>query len=535
MSFQFKKSVLATALMAGVLHSAISQAAVFSVDSSTATTGVMNLGATYLSGGVLSNPSALTTGNNSYDYAVVYFQPTASSASFIFGQSSAPVDTVMIVYSGFFNPNTPGQGALAGDDDSGGSLMPKVTLSVVGGQIYSLVISTYNPAAGLGLPLSFYTSGDGVFYAAPPAASGGVLSSANLMGNNPAANGAQVIDATPELLALFSGLNSDQQRSDAASQTLPLLAGATTNAIGSSLSAINGVVQARQESTSGLSSGDPALSGEHFWMKGFGSWADQNARNGVAGFNADSKGLALGLDAVVSDTTRLGVAFAYARTNVDSDSNIAPQDAQIDTYQLIGYGSYALSELTELNFQLDVGQNRTESTRHLPFAGASAKANYDGYSAHAGLGIDHDLRLSEQLVFVPSARVDYTWIGNESYQEKGAGLLNLDVDSQDTESLVFSLDGKLDYALAETTVLSVNLGGGYDAINETASITSAYAGAPGAAFSTRGLDLEPWLARAGLGLTHTLDNGTEVSLRYDTEARSDFTNQGASLKARWAF
>ena len=67
------------------------------------------------------------------------------------------------------------------------------------------------------------------------------------------------------------------------------------------------------------------------------------------------------------------------------------------------------------------------------------------------------------------------------------------------------------------------------------AIASTYAGAPGAAFKTTGMDLEPWLARAGLGLSHTLPSGTEVSLRYDAEVRSDFTNQGASLKARWAF
>jgi uncharacterized protein with beta-barrel porin domain len=84
-------------------------------------------------------------------------------------------------------------------------------------------------------------------------------------------------------------------------------------------------------------------------------------------------------------------------------------------------------------------------------------------------------------------------------------------------------------------VLSANLGAGYDVIDEDSSITSTYAGAPGAAFKTPGMDMEPWLARAGLGLTHTLANGTEVGLRYDAEARSDFTNQGASIKARWAF
>ena len=54
-------------------------------------------------------------------------------------------------------------------------------------------------------------------------------------------------------------------------------------------------------------------------------------------------------------------------------------------------------------------------------------------------------------------------------------------------------------------------------------------------FTTYGLDAEPWSARAGVGLTHTTANGTEITLRYDAEHREAFLNQTASLKARWAF
>lgn len=371
--------------------------------------------------------------------------------------------------------------------------------------------------------------------------SSSVLDSVINTGNSPARGAAGVLDEAigndpdGELAGYFVGLSSEQEVSDAVTQTLPTVAGNTSNAIGNTLSGINRVIQARQGDNSGLSSGDAPLSEKNLWIKTFGSWADQDEREGISGFDADTQGLAIGADAAVSDNTRLGLAFAYAQTNLDNDSNIAPQSADIDTFQLIGYGSYALAPDTELNFQLDGGQNRTDSKRNMPFADATAKADFDGYNVHAGVGIGHSMRLSEQLTFVPSARADYTWIESESYHEKGAGALNLDVDSNDAEELLLSVDGKLDYSLSEATVLSANLGAGYDVIDEDSSITSTYAGASGAAFKTPGLDLEPWLARAGLGLSHTLASGTEVSLRYDAEARSDFTNQGASLKARWAF
>ena len=371
--------------------------------------------------------------------------------------------------------------------------------------------------------------------------SSSVLDSVINTGNSPARGAAGVLDEAigndpdGELAGYFVGLSSEQEVSDAVTQTLPTVAGNTSNAIGNTLSGINRVIQARQGDNSGLSSGDAPLSEKNLWIKTFGSWADQDEREGISGFDADTQGLAIGADAAVSDNTRLGLAFAYAQINLDNDSNIAPQSADIDTFQLIGYGSYALAPNTELNFQLDGGQNRTDSKRNMPFADATAKADFDGYNVHAGVGIGHSMRLSEQLTFVPSARADYTWIESESYREKGAGALNLDVDSNDAEELLLSVDGKVEYSLSDATVVSANLGAGYDVIDEDSSITSTYAGASGAAFKTPGLDLEPWLARAGFGLSHTLASGTEVSLRYDAEARSDFTNQGASLKARWAF
>lgn len=361
------------------------------------------------------------------------------------------------------------------------------------------------------------------------------------LGNNPAGPAARVLDQTfaqnptGALASHFVSLTTEQQVSDAVTQTLPLLTGGTHTATSSTLSGINRVVQARQDSNSGLSSGDAPVAQENLWIKTFGSWADQSERSGISGYDANTQGLAIGVDGALSEQARLGVAFAYANTNVDSDSRVAPQDAQIDTFQLIGYGSYALAPDTELNFQVDAGQNRNQGKRHMPFADATAKADYDSYSAHAGLGLGHTLRFTDTLTFVPSVRADYTWIGDEAYHEKGAGALNLNVDRRDAEELIFSVDGKLNYNLGGNTVLSANLGAGYDVINETTSISSTYAGSPAAAFTTRGLDPSPWLGRAGLGLSHTLENGTEVSVRYDAESRSDYLNQGASIKARWAF
>lgn len=370
--------------------------------------------------------------------------------------------------------------------------------------------------------------------------SASVLDSVRSTGNTPAHGAAatldQIIANNPngELAGHFVGLSTRQQVSNAVSSTQPTAAGSAGTATNSVLSGINRVIQARQENNRGLSSGS-ATADSNLWMKAFGAWANQGQRSGISGYDADTNGFAIGADTAVNNQSRLGLAFAYAKTKVDNTSSIAPQNVQIDTFQLIGYGSHALTSDTELNVQLDFGQNRNQSKRYMPFANANAKATYDGYNAHLGLGIGHSMQLSERLTFIPSARTDYTWIGTQSYRETGAGALNLKVASNDAEQLLVSFDGKFNYKWNDTTVVSANLGAGYDLIGGRTSLTSAYAGEPGAVFKTPGMEMERWVVRSGLGLAHSLASGTEISLRYDVETRSGFLSQGASVKARWVF
>ena len=368
-----------------------------------------------------------------------------------------------------------------------------------------------------------------------------VLTSVNNMGNTPAVDAATVLDTiiaadpTGPIGSLFVGFSTEQQVSNAVTQTLPLLTGGNQVAASAALTGINRVIQARIESNRGLSSGDGFYGDKKLWMKPFGSWADQDNRNGVSGFEAKTAGLAFGADATVSDKTRLGLSFAYAKAGVDGNSKIAPNSANVDVYQLVGYGSHSLEADKELNFQVGIGQNQNHGKRDLLAFGTRAKGDFKSLTATAGIGYGQTFKLSEQTGFTPSVRADYTWIKDDGYTEKGAGALNLRVKGRDTDELILAVDGKLTHEIAKGTTVTANLGLGYDALNRESSITAAYTGAPTAAFTTKGLDPSPWLVRGGLGVVSNTQGGMEVSARYDVEHREDFLNQTASVKVRWAF
>ncbi|MBR9882454.1 MAG: autotransporter outer membrane beta-barrel domain-containing protein [Oceanospirillales bacterium] len=344
-----------------------------------------------------------------------------------------------------------------------------------------------------------------------------------------------MIDSSSDLQALFGGFSSEGEISAAVSQTLPVLTGAGSMAARTTLYGINNAVGARQRANLGLSSGDAMLSDKHFWIKPFGTWTEQDDRKGVSGYDAKTGGLVLGLDSSINDLTRLGLAFAYANTNVDSNSSVAPQSLDIDSYQLIGYGSYALDANTDLTFQADFGQNQNQGKRVITFTNSAADSDYDSYTAHLGAGVAHTYAINDANRAIATVKADYTWIKDESYTESGAGLLNLDVESNTTEALVAGVEGQLIHTLNPSTELNAKLGVGYDLINDQASITSSFAGAPGAQFTTEGLDPNPWIANAGFGMFHTADNGAEISANYDAEYRSDYLSQTASLKLRVAF
>lgn len=325
----------------------------------------------------------------------------------------------------------------------------------------------------------------------------------------------------------------------AVAQTLPLISG--NHAVQGTLSSFQKVVQNQMQgngNTTGLSSGD-ALSNKNAWGKVFGSRAEQDDRSGAAGFKADTWGLALGADAQVAQGARFGVAYAYAKTSVNGNTELngSAQRANIGSHIVALYGSKDIGDNRTFSFQGDLGVSNNESTRHIDFGGLNrtARADYRTYSAHVGAAISQAFALNEKTTLTPTLRADYTWLKSQGYTENGADALNLAVGSNKAEAFVIGADGYLQHRFSNTSRLDANLGIGYDAINERGNIISTYAGAPGQAFVTTGIDHSPWLVRGGIGYSMLAANSTEVSFRYDAEGRSEYLNHTASVRAKWAF
>ena len=347
--------------------------------------------------------------------------------------------------------------------------------------------------------------------------------------------------AMDPLLDALYGLDSVDELKDVATRLAPSLSDGMNRTAASVIGDVNRIINSRQFANRGQSSGDSFYGDRYFWFKPFGSYAKQGEHSDVMGYNANSYGLVFGVDGEISDTTRIGGAFAYATSNVDGESSTVKQSGDVDSYLLTAYGSHSLDAVTNVNFQAGYGVQRNDSKRVIAVGGlwalptSTATADYNGWSANLGVGVERAYAINQSTTFIPSVRADYIKVHNDGYNEKGAGVLNLDVGSSKAESLVLGVDGKFDFAIDETSKITANLGIGYDVLNDQGSVTSAFVGG-GGAFTTDGTDQSPWVYRGGLGYVMSKTKSLELSVRYDIEGRSsDFTNQTGSLNLRMPF
>jgi hypothetical protein len=224
----------------------------------------------------------------------------------------------------------------------------------------------------------------------------------------------------------------------------------------------------------------------------------------------------------------LGFAFTYSDVNTDGNSLVAPHQADISLYQFVGYGSSRLGNNMALDYQMGVGQNKTKGVRNIVLAGLTAASAYAGKVSTAGMGLTRLYTLSESTAFVPSVRADYTHIRDAGYTETGAEELNLIVKRRAAEQLLVALDAKVDHNLNSDVKLTFNAGFGYDTLAKQSAITAAFAGAPGASFTTTGMKPAPWIRRLGVGVSSKAGNGPDFCARLDAENRKGFSNQTAS-------
>jgi outer membrane autotransporter protein len=246
--------------------------------------------------------------------------------------------------------------------------------------------------------------------------------------------------------------------------------------------------------------------------------------------------MVFGVDTEVTNATRVGASFTYARTSIDGDGDGNAQN-DIDSYQVTAYGDYT-TETYYIEGAVGVARNESKSARIIDTAGLNraATGEYTGEQYMVSLKGGAPISLGGSAFVTPTAGLSYTHVTNDSYTETGAGSLNLTVNPGDVDALVASLGAKVHTRIKQGLghiVPTARFGLSYDLIGDEATASSTYQGG-GTAFATTGSKVEQFGATIGAGLSY--DTGySSLGINLDFEHKSDFQSATATLEARFKF
>ena len=333
------------------------------------------------------------------------------------------------------------------------------------------------------------------------------------------------LDEQDPVFQAFANASTDAELARLSETLSPDVSRGVLHAATNSQTLVSGVINDRS-SRARPATGAPE---KGVWLQALSSDANQDERRGVAGYDADSHGIAVGADGQLNADTTLGLAYSYLDTDVKSDLG---NKTKVTGHALTLYSNW-VHDNWFVDSSLMYGWNDNESKRHI--AGTQAKADYDsdvfGVSALAG----YSLRLMPDVVLEPQVGARYANVGMDAYREKGSSA-SLNVGSQRYEVGEMGVGARLAAAFdvgSGSLEPEAKLMAWHDFIGDKVSTTSAFV-LGGESSVSRGTTPVRDSYELGLGANYRM-GAWSVGGSYNYLTSSGFDADSFTAKVRYAF
>lgn len=253
------------------------------------------------------------------------------------------------------------------------------------------------------------------------------------------------------------------------------------------------------------------------FVKGNAVYGDQKDTPDATGYNFTSTGVTMGSDYRFTGNFIAGLMLGIntARANVDSMGS----KVKMNGYTLGTYGTYYDNGFY-IDGSISYGLTDYDNTRRIVFPGLdrTATSSPDGKQITAYGGTGYDLRKNNWII-TPNVSFQYVKLGIDSYTEKGAGAINLDVDRQNTESLQGNIGARLSYTWqtdAAVIMPGIRASYGYEFLRGSQNITSRLAQGS-SPFSIETMAPDRNILSLGAGITAFTVRDMSVYINYDVQ------------------
>ena len=170
---------------------------------------------------------------------------------------------------------------------------------------------------------------------------------------------------------------------------------------------------------------------------------DRQNTSTTTGFNIDTKGVAVGVDYPVTDQISIGLAVGNSNSNNQLNDNKGKVGLNNTSVSI--YGSYKQDKLYA-DALISYGWDSFDLTRKINVTGFDrATANPGGNRLTVGVNGGYELGAGG-LSLGPIVGLRYTKVKINGYTEQNGDILNLKVNSQQTDSVLFNIGAQAAYS-----------------------------------------------------------------------------------------
>ncbi len=260
------------------------------------------------------------------------------------------------------------------------------------------------------------------------------------------------------------------------------------------------------------------------WITGYGLGGDAQSDGNADGFRYGLGGTQFGLEKQVSDCTTFGLWGNMAWSNVRGD--VLDENADIENYH---FGAHFTS-LDDEAYWIGIagaGYDHYDVRRQTNIlAPITAEGDMGGWQANAYL--ERGLTLEANCWSMqPYVALQYIHLHQDELVEQGAGVLNLDVEDLDSNSLRGILGGRFSKSVctANGRLLTPEIRAAWmhEFLDTNQVVNAGLAGIGGAGFAVRGVDLGRDWATVGTGFNLQMNDAVRLFAGYDVQLNSNQT------------
>lgn len=274
----------------------------------------------------------------------------------------------------------------------------------------------------------------------------------------------------------------------------------------------------------------------YVWGQIVGGFGDVDSSSQARGSDYQTYGFAVGIDRQLDGKDAyLGIFGAFSHT--DTEMKGLQDSADIQNYQAGVYGFKRLSNKLHLNGSLSASWLDFETYR--PTVTGNAKGDFNGYGIFGHVEAMYDIE-RDGYIFSPYLGLETSHIYQESYDEGGAGALNMNVDSSSTHTVSSEIGVQLQTEAQVEEVIftpTFKLGWQHEFGDSNSKVTSNFTTAPSAVFESEGPEQARDSARIMLDMNfaETGNDNKNLYVRYDGKLSSTSQNHAltAGIKIEW--